>query len=546
LTEDISRAVLTAPDAPENYIFEGENLHALHVLAHTHASKVDLIYIDPPYNTGSEDFIYNDKFVDPEDSYRHSKWLSFMERRLRIARDLLSPMGAIIIAIDDNEYARLTMLCDQVFSETNYLGTFVWDGGRKNDSHFISTGHDYMLVYSRNKRLLEDSHVRYKVRKQGLEEIYRQVGKLTRKHGKDYSAMSSGLKKWYSELAADHPSKANKHYCWVDERGAYFAADISWPGGGGPTYKVVHPLTRRACKSPSRGWVFASTTRMQEMIEENRIHFGKDETSVPCVKRYLQDTESEVIKSVFYKDRRAASKDLRALLGRKAFDYPKDVPVLARIFSSIVGENKKALLLDFFAGSGTTAQAVLEMNKADGGTRSFILVTDNENSIAEEICYPRVAAVINGYDKHDGKGKTTPVPGIPANLRYYRVELVDKLDESGEAKPADDLRVDLAAALDDTIKFAENVQQEVSSGPSWRILTNDDHYVGIVHKQRALTQFKKALAKLDNSRQATVYVFSYGADDYSSDFTDSTREVTLHSLPEGFLATHALLSEVPR
>ena len=187
----------------------------------------------------------------------------------------------------------------------------------------------------------------------------------------------------------------HRHYNMVDENGVFFPGDISWPGGGGPTYKILHPYTNKPVKLPKRGWVFSSKETMMEAIQEGRVYFGKDENNVPNLKRYLHETDSQVLNSVIYQDRRGAFKRLREIFDEAVFDYPKDDRVLKRIFEAVASED--AILLDSFAGSGTTAHAVLALNKEDGGNRKFILVECED--YANKITAERIRRVIKGVPK---------------------------------------------------------------------------------------------------------------------------------------------------
>jgi len=380
-------------DATGNLLLRGDNLDALRLLRHSYFGKVKLIYIDPPYNTQSDAFIYRDDFsakqsevlaqlgysTDNIDYIKniygartHSGWLSFMYPRLLLAKDLLRDDGVIFISIDDNEQAQLKLLCDEVFGQENFVSTMVWAAGRKNDSRLISVSHEFILCYAGNKAHLIAENIEWLQLKKGLTEIYAQHEKLKRSHVKDYSAMTVELKSWYSALADGHPAKAHKHYRNIDKRGVYFAADISWPGGGGPKYEVIHPVTKEPVKIPARGWTTPDPAKMQAWIDDDRVHFGEDETTVPCLKAYLNDQEYQAPYSVFYQDGRAATKRLRTLMGANCFDFPKDETVLQELIA--LTTSKSDIVIDFFAGSGTTAHAVMKQNAEDGGNRQFILV----------------------------------------------------------------------------------------------------------------------------------------------------------------------------
>ena len=380
-------------DTTTNLMIEGDNLEVLKLLQKSYAGKVKLIYIDPPYNTG-KDFVYPDSFQDSIKNYLeltgqveggrkissnteasgrfHTDWLNMMYPRLKLARDLLKQDGAIFVSCDEAEQARLRLAMDDIFGGENFVADMVWAAGRKNDSRLVSVSHEYIVCYARDVGYLTDQKIEWRQRKKGLEDIYAQYERLKRVHGADYAAMTAGMKEWFKGLSDSHPAKAHKHYAHVDARGVYFPDNISWPGGGGPKYEVLHPKTKRPVSVPSRGWMTSDPSKMQQWIDEDRVHFGADESSVPCIKSYLRDRELQTPYSVFYQDGRAATKRLRELMGVDCFDFPKDETVLQEIVEMLTaGED---LVLDFFAGSGTTGHAVMAQNAIDGGRRRYFLV----------------------------------------------------------------------------------------------------------------------------------------------------------------------------
>ena len=386
-------------DTAENVFIEGDNLEVLKLLQRAYNDKVKLIYIDPPYNT-TNDFVYNDDFTDSLDTYlrytgqrdsdglmtsatvesggrRHSGWLSMMYPRLVLARNLLRQDGAVFVAIDDNEVHNLRLLLDSVFGPENFIAQFVWAAGRKNDSKFVSNSHEYMVCYARNIHQLKESVGEWRTKKDGLEEIYAQHKKLSKQHKDDYTAITEQMKAWYRSLPLDNPAKRHSQYCEADKNGIYFAGDIAWPGSGGPKFPVIHPMTKKPVKIPAGGWRFTKEESMEEMIRNDRVHFGIDHTTVPKLKRYLHESESEVPYSVFYQDGRAATKRLRTLLDADVFENPKDELVLQRVIE--FATDKDSLVMDLFAGSGTTGHAVMLQNAADGGNRKFVLVNLPEN-----------------------------------------------------------------------------------------------------------------------------------------------------------------------
>ncbi|MEV3811451.1 site-specific DNA-methyltransferase [Aeromonas allosaccharophila] len=386
-------------DNTQNLFIEGDNLDALKLLQETYLGKVKMIYIDPPYNTG-KDFIYKDTFsseqiahevstgdraedgvrlvANPEGNGRfHSNWLTMITPRIRLARNLLTQDGAIFVSCDEGEQPRLRLIMDEVFGRANFVADMVWAAGRKNDSRLVSVSHEYIICYARDVEYLKGMQITWRQRKKGLDEIYAQHERLKRQHGNDFKSMTEGMKEWYRSLPDSHPSKAHKHYAHVDIRGIYFPDNISWPGGGGPKYEVLHPVTQKPVKVPSRGWMTSDPARMQEWIKDNRVHFGEDENAVPCIKSYLKDKEQQTPYSVFYQDGRAASKRLRTLMDGDLFDFPKDELVLQEIVEMLTAEND--IIVDFFAGSSTTAHSVMLQNATDGGNRKFIMVQLNES-----------------------------------------------------------------------------------------------------------------------------------------------------------------------
>jgi adenine-specific DNA-methyltransferase len=390
-------------DTTENLYIEGDNLDVLKLLQESYLGKVKMIYIDPPYNTGS-DFVYRDNFAVSREDYEdesgvyddegdrlfkntetngrfHSDWCSMIYPRLVLARNLLHEDGSIFISIDDNEVENLKKILCEVFGAANFIAQFVWAAGRKNDSKLVSISHEYILCFAKSRAYFQENQTLWRERKQGLDEIYATYDKLVKQYGADYASVQVGLKEWYKSLPKTHASKNHSHYSCVDEHGIYFAADISWPGGGGPRFEVLHPKTQKPVRVPARGWMFGSIERMNEVIAENRVHFGADETSVPCIKSYLADHETSAPYSVFYQDGRASTKRLRTLLGDDVFENPKDEEIVKNIVEFVGTQD--GIVLDFFSGSGTTAHAVMQMNAIDNGHRKFILVQLPENCDAK-------------------------------------------------------------------------------------------------------------------------------------------------------------------
>lgn len=378
----------------ENLYIEGDNLEVLKLLQETYLGKIKMIYIDPPYNTGN-DFVYEDDFAISMSEYLansgqydaegnrmfanlesngrfHTDWLNMLYPRLKLAKSLLTEDGAIFISIDENEVNTLKNICDEIFGRSNFIAELIWAAGRKNDSKYISVSHEYILCYFRNFDYIKEHKIIWREKKQGLDDIYAEYDFLRKTYGSDYEKMSAELKAWYKNLPDGHPAKDHSHYNRVDDKGVFFPDNISWPGGGGPKYTVLHPVTQKPVKVPSRGWLTNEKT-MQEWIAQGRVEFGKDENGVPNLKSYLKDREYSVPYSVFYKDGRAASKRLATLLGDKVFENPKDKEIIERIIE-FCGVSDGDYILDFFSGSGTTAHATFLANVAQSQNRHFILV----------------------------------------------------------------------------------------------------------------------------------------------------------------------------
>lgn len=381
-------------DNTENLYIEGDNLEVLKLLQETYLGKIKMIYIDPPYNTGN-DFVYEDDFAISMSEYLansgqydiegnrmvanlesngrfHTDWLNMLYPRLKLAKSLLTEDGAIFISIDENEVNTLKNICDEIFGRSNFIAELIWAAGRKNDSKYISVSHEYILCYFRNFDYIKEHKIIWREKKQGLDDIYAEYDFLRKTYGSDYEKMSAELKAWYKNLPDGHPAKDHSHYNRVDDKGVFFPDNISWPGGGGPKYMVLHPVTQKPVKVPSRGWLTNEKT-MREWIAQGRVEFGKDENGVPTLKSYLKDREYSVPYSVFYKDGRAASKRLATLLGDKIFENPKDEEIIERIIE-FCGVSDGDYILDFFSGSGTTAHATFLANVAQSQNRHFILV----------------------------------------------------------------------------------------------------------------------------------------------------------------------------
>ncbi|EPF46725.1 hypothetical protein HMPREF1222_01302 [Treponema vincentii F0403] len=378
----------------ENLYIEGDNLEVLKLLQESYLGKVKMIYIDPPYNRGY-DSLYRDDFAMSSDEYSeergatddvgnrmfkntdtngrfHSDWCSMIYSRLMLARNLLTDDGVIFISIDEHEYANIKKICDEVFGVCNFIAELIWSAGRKNDSKYISVSHEYILCYFKDLLWVKEHKLLWREKKQGLPDIYAEYERLKKLYGEDCATIEKYLKTWYKSLPDGHPAKDHSHYNRVDSHSIFFASDISWPGGGGPKYEIMHPITHKPVRIPSRGWITNHET-MQRWIAEGRVNFGVDESYVPTIKSYLSEHEYGVPYSVFYQDGRAASKRLATLMGDKVFENPKDEEIIQRIIR-FCGSDDGDIIMDFFSGSATTAHALFLADAEQNKHRKFILV----------------------------------------------------------------------------------------------------------------------------------------------------------------------------
>lgn len=480
LEEVDSRAILDGGDKPTNILIEGDNYHSLSVLSYTHQGKVDVIYIDPPYNRGKNDFRYNDRYVDEEDSYRHGKWLSFMYKRLNLAKELLKSTGFIFISIDDHEQASLKLLCDEIFGEENFIQNFMWLHGKGKKDRWSRTMQQYILCYAKKKE----------------------------------SVSPWGLVNT-ANYNFQNPDK--------DPRGGWFSGSVSFSENRS-NRKHQNYFT---IESPSgikwtRQWQ-KTKEEMEELLSQEKIFFGypPEYNAVPRIKIFPGDVSEQIPPNIIDNvgTTREAQSFLDELLGKNVFDYPKPVNLIKHLLG--FSQTKKSIVLDFMAGSGTTGHAVLELNKEDGGNRQFILCTNNENKIAEEVTYPRMEKVIKGYGD---------VEGILANMRYFKTSFVDKTDVS------DDVRKTLVTKSTEMICIKESTYDKKYDNKDYKIYTNNRIATGILFNLNAIDAFK---SKLDTiGQEAHIYVFSLSNDTYESDFQDLEVAHTLSPIPESIMEVY--------
>ena len=385
-------------DTTENLYIEGDNLEVLKLLQETYLGKIKMIYIDPPYNTGN-DFVYEDDFAQSTAEYLansgqfdgdgnrlyknldtngrfHTDWLNMIYPRLKIAKDLLREDGLILISIDDAEVENLRKVCDEIFGEKNFVACLIYDRNRKNDAKYFSVGHEYMLVYFRNiEQMILDGTI-FREPKSGVDEVKAEFERLRKLHGDNWDLISEGLKKLYASWPKDDERKPLARFTKVDEFGPYRDdGNISWPGGGGPKYDVIHPLTKKPCKCPDAGWRFPNSRRMQEEIDCGRVVFGSDETTLPRIRRNLFEFDAQVMRSVHFSYAQTATVEFNKIFdNQRVFENPKSFDDIKALIRYVTANDKDAIILDFFSGSATTAHSVFLQNSEDGGNRKFILV----------------------------------------------------------------------------------------------------------------------------------------------------------------------------
>jgi adenine-specific DNA-methyltransferase len=467
-------------DTTRSLFIEGDNLEALKLLQENYLGKIKAIYIDPPYNTGN-DFVYKDDFAESSEDFLtrtnqkddegnrlvantsangrfHSDWLSMMYPRLKLARNLLTEDGVIFISIDDTEVANLREVMNLVYGEQNFIATIVWQGGRKNDSRYISVGHDYLLIYARNESRIRELGVKWREQKTGVEEALAAGREAWAESGNNPAKATSLYRAWLSKQGSLTASVTR--FKNIDDTGRIYNADkdLGWPGGGGPTFEVLHPITKRPVSIPGTGWRFTEAS-LKEQIDAGLVEFGPDEKKIPRGKTFLEELDSQVPESIFTQIRTTASQRLARLIGPGIFEYPKDECVIARWLNVVTDSDPEALVLDFFAGSGSTAQAVQQLNAADGGNRRFIMVQlpqpCDEKSDAFQAGYETIADITKERIRRAGQkileGECHPDWNRDVGFRVLKIDTSnmqdvyyrpDQVDQKGLLDAVDNIKPD--------------------------------------------------------------------------------------------------------
>ncbi len=514
LEEVPERAIISDDaDAPNHILIEGDNLEALTVLSYTHSGKIDVIYIDPPYNTGNKDFVYNDSFVDKEDGYRHSKWLSFMNKRLRIAKGLLSERGMIFISIDDNEQAQLRLLCDEIFGQDNCLVNMVWDLGSGTSAGHFTRAHEYILVYCLNRAnipnfsggegIIDDRALKKKSIKNAEFAYHFKAGtKFEVKDGLEFTDEWGGSEKTRlisgRFICEDNKLKYDVvlSACWTqkNQMDSFFS--------GKETYD----------------------TKGQKVLE----FYFRDNGKLYCRKARGTINPPSVLRNV------ATTKQGSSLLkemfdGKVVFDFSKPIKLLMFLLSLRPNDSQ---VLDFFAGSGTTLHATMQLNAEDGGHRQCILVTNNENGICENVTYERNRRVIQGYTTPKGE----EVAGLTHNnLRYYKTKFVPRDKSPKNLRELMKLSTDMLCIHNDAYiekPFAgKNINKNIA-----RYFENNDgsKRMLVIFLEDAIPAIVQ-LIKQNPVGKLMVYVFSANGYAFDDEFEDVANLVELCAMPDALL-----------
>lgn len=507
LKEVKDKAIINGEDNPNHILIEGDNLHALTALTFTHEGAIDVIYIDPPYNTGNKDFKYNDSFVDKEDSYRHSKWLSFMDKRLRIAKRLLSEKGVIFISIDDNEQAQLKMLCDEIFQEDNFIANFLWEKTSTPPalSKKVRKKSEYVLCF---ERIRDNSNY-----SQGLVD------------GGDVPLLNSGN----NEAILEFPANSI----------IFKIPDGIYTENGQRKVQIIEELVVENGYNKNVIKLKGNFKWQQSMLEKEvvlgttfiiktnffSIRFQRD------ISNLKTKTPSNILNSESsIGTNESAKKEIEELVTNDYFDYPKPVSLIAFLLKLKAFNNPT--ILDFFAGSGTTLHATMALNEADGGNRQCILVTNNENNICEEVTYERNKRVIKGYTNTKG----VKIEGLKNNnLRYFKSEFVPS------SKTEQNKRL-LTQASTNLLCIKEDCYQDITEKEGFNslhcgIFTNGiGKYLLVVYHSRQINtvceQLTNYIKGLETTEKVKLYAFSPEKETLLEDFYDVQDKIYAVPLPE--------------
>jgi adenine-specific DNA-methyltransferase len=534
LKEVKNKEIVDKNGGPINILIEGDNYHALSVLNFTHQGKVDVIYIDPPYNTGNKTWKYNNNYIDKEDSYRHSKWLSFMDKRLRLAKNLLKEDGVIVATIDDYEIFTLGILMDEIFGEQNRLGNVVVinkKSGRTTDK-FFATSHEYYLFYAKNSE-------------------FAKVGNMavSGDRAEEYTFEDNISKFKYRDFLrtggySTPEERPNSHYpIYFNEKKNIISIEKI------PNSVEIWPIDSKGAK---RVWRRTRPTLVEDVKKGDVIitKNGNGKLTVRIKERLKEESKPKTVwDNPQYDAASHGTKLLEDIMGQsKTFDYPKSLYAVKDAIRLLLDDKQSPVVLDFFAGSGTTGHAVLELNNENENGCQFILCTNNEiNGLEKElkekglsekemqeygICrrvtYPRLEKVMKGYK--DSK----PLGG---NLKYFRTKFIKK------SVNRDDLKISITKECTEMLCLREGIFDEKKQTNDYRIFQQGDKILAVYYSldRKSLTDLKKELNKLSGDK--TLYCFTLdplGLD--KTDFLD-WGEVSLEPIPQKILDVYKQIYE---
>ncbi len=547
LVEDKSKEIISDLEKPTHLIFEGDNYHALYTLNFTHQKKIDVIYIDPPYNTGAKDWKYNNNYVDKEDNFRHSKWLSFMEKRLRLAKKLLKDSGILCIAIDHHEMFNLGSMCDKIFHENNRLGIITVQHNPKgrNMAKFFSENSEFVLVYSKKKSLASFQKV-------AINEDVINSFKLVDEDGK--YRLDNFMRVRKDSIRSKKPDFFYPIYVSKDLKKISLTKRED--------FHEVFPVNN---EREEYSWkTLPKTFNERNTKKEYKAEMQNGKISI--LNKYR---EQEVIKNVWvekkYQSEFNGTNLLKKIIGKNVFSYPKSLYAILDILK--ITTNKNAIILDFFAGSGTTAHAVLELNKQDGGNRQFIVCTNNEvglesenifckkynitakelkgwkdenkpkwlnwcekNGICSTVTYPRIKNVINGYAGNDG---------IPANVKYFKTDFVPVVLTDNDKRVLVEKSTELICIAENT--FGVVRQKEILD---YAIFSNFDQHTAIIYDENCIDRCCNELNKIKPEHKTIVYVFSYDHTYNEEDFISLNIDFMVKPIPEAIINIYRKISKL--
>jgi len=519
LKEVKERAIINDTETknhPNHILIEGDNLHALTSLTFTHEGLIDMIYIDPPYNTGNKDFIYNDSYVDKEDSYRHSKWLSFMNKRLEIAKRLLSDKGVIFISIDDNEVTNLILLCNEVFGENNHIATLPTIMNLKgNQDQFGFAGtHEYSLVYCKNKSLTN------------LNQLPIEEEELADWEEDELGLFKKGANLKSTGVNAPRNKRPNLFFP------IYYNGETTYVTNDDKPIDISHIALYPITDGKEMSWRWS---KKKFINEPHNIILSVNGNNISIYKKQrpeIGEIPSKKPKSFFYKPEYSSGNgtaQLKNVLGVKTFNNPKPLDLIMDFIT--IGLQKKGKILDFFAGSGTTLEAVLKTNNISNKQIEAIIVTNNENQIAEKVTYERNKRVIQGYI--DSKG--SKIQGLTKNnLRYYQCDFVERKPSLKNKKQLTQLATELLCIKEDC--YNEITNQLLKA--TWhKLFTNgSNNFVYVIYDDFYIEDAVEALTTFITTKNKEaifkVYVFSNGQYAYADEFEDIAANITLAALPD--------------